>query len=74
MNRNSTLLEIGEVAARKGVSVKSIRIAEAAGRICPAVRLASGRRVWFASDFADELGCPTQIRPVRDEGPPLEAA
>jgi len=75
MDRNETLLEIGAVARRHGVSVRSIRLAEAAGRLPKAVRLESGRRVWFASDFADELGRPTQIRStVRSGELPTEAA
>ena len=76
MDRNSALLEIGEVAARKGVSVRSIRLAEAAGRIPSAVRLASGRRVWFASQFDHvERDRPVDLRStVRSDELPTEAA
>jgi len=66
MDRNEMLLEIGAVARRHGVSVRSIRLAEAAGRLPKAVRLESGRRVWFASDFADEPGRPAPgVSPTR---------
>ena len=76
MDHDETLLEIGAVARRHGLSEQSVRRAEAAGRIPSAVRLASGRRVWFASQFDHvERDRPVDLRAtVRHEGPPLEAA
>ncbi len=73
MDRDGTLLELGTVARMLGKSTSGVRKAEAAGRLPKAVRLESGRRVWFASDFADELRRPTPIQSVRDEEP-LNAA
>jgi len=75
MDRRDTLLELGTVARMLGKSTSHVRKAETDGRLPAAVRLESGRRVWFAEDLADVLSRPTQIRSsVRGEGPPLEAA
>lgn len=75
MDRNGTLLELGTVARMLGKSTSGVRKAETEGRLPRAVRLESGRRVWFAEDFADQLERSTQNRPtVEVEGPPLEAA
>jgi len=76
MDHDETLLEIGAVARRHGLSEQSVRRAEAAGRIPSAVRLASGRRVWFASQFDHvERDRPMPIRPtVRSGELPTEAA
>jgi len=71
MDHTETLLEIGAVARRHGMSAQSVRRAEAAGRLPKAIRLESGRRVWRESDFDR----PTDIRSVvRAEGEPLTAA
>jgi len=73
VDHNETLLEIGAVARRLGVTPKVIRTAEAAGRLPKATRLESGRRVWRESDFDRDR--PTDIRSVvRAEGEPLTAA
>jgi len=75
MDRRDTLLELGTVARMLGKSTSHVRKAETDGRLPAAVRLESGRRVWFASDFADELGRPTQIRStVRSGELPTEGA
>ena len=75
MDRSGTLLELGTVARMLGKSTSGVRKAESEGRLPRAYRLESGRRVFFAEDFADVLKRPTQIRStVRSEGEPLTAA
>lgn len=76
MDHNETLLEIGAVARRQGMSEQSVRRAEAAGRLPKAIRLESGRRVWRASDFDHvERARPVDLRStVRSGELPTEAA
>jgi len=75
MDRRDTLLELGTVARMLGKSTSHVRKAETDGRLPAAVRLESGRRVWFAEDLADVLKRPTQIRSaIRSGELPTEAA
>jgi len=75
MDRDNALLELGTVARLCGLSASGVRKAEAAGRLPKAVRLESGRRVFFAEDFADVLKRPTQIRSaIRSGELPTDAA
>ena len=72
---HEVLVSIGGVARRLGVSVSTVRNYERAGVLVPAMRVeGSDRRVWRESDLSGITRRATQIRPVRDEGPPLEAA
>ena len=72
---HEVLVSTGGVARRLGVSLSTVRNYERAGIIPESMTLeGSGRKAWRESDLADVPRRPTQIRPVRDEGPPLEAA
>ena len=72
---HEVLVSTGGVARRLGVSPSTVRNYERDGRIPEAMTLeGSGRKAWRESDLADVLSRPTPIRPVRDEGQPIEAA
>jgi len=73
---HEVLVSTGGVARRLGVSPSTVRNYERAGLIPePMILEGSGRKAWRASDLADVLSRPTQIRStVRSGELPTEAA